>query len=59
MTVIPQPINVQVGDDVMKQIILQYLASHPNFQDELIGLTVQARQAQLQLIKDIKRSKIN
>lgn len=57
--VMPTPVNIQIGDEVMRQIVIQYLGQHPDFQDELIGLTVQAKQAQLQLIKDIKRSKIN
>ena len=40
LTVTPVPVNIVLGDEVLRQIAAQYVAAHADFADELVKMRV-------------------
>ncbi len=59
VTIVPQPLNLTIGEDGMNQIVTQWLTAHPALLDELARQRLAQKQTELALITDIRRTKLS
>jgi len=58
-TLFSVPIQVGIPDELMAQVVKQWLFQHPQQMNELIGEALKAKQQELAIIKHLHRSKNN
>ena len=59
ISIVPQTLNLTIGEEGMNQIVTQWLAAHPALFDELVRQRVQQKQTELTIIRDIRGSKLH
>ena len=59
ISIVPQTLNLTIGEEGMNQMVAQWLAAHPALFDELIRQRVQQKKTELAIITDIRGSKLH
>jgi hypothetical protein len=54
-----QPINLVIDENGMRQMIVQWLVSHPDLFDEIVKSRVAQKKTELAIIRNIKDSRVN
>lgn len=53
----PAPLHVQINEDIMNQMVRQWLATHEALMQEIVKEQVQVKRGQLRLIQNIRQTK--
>jgi hypothetical protein len=59
LSITQQPINLVIDEAGMKQMVVQWLAAHPDLFDEIVKSRVAQKKTELAIIRDIRGSKLN
>jgi hypothetical protein len=59
LSITPAPFNLVIDENGMRQMVVQWLASHPDLFDEIVKSRVAQKKTELAIIRNIKDTRLN